>query len=130
MGLGIVKGFLVPWKRCYNLIMKTGIVRAKVLLFLVELVTDFVEAAVGMRVLLKFLGASSQASFVRWVYETSAPLLAPFEGMFPTRGVGAGFTLEVSALFALVAYSVAGYLISQLVVFVGSVAGESRKEKE
>lgn len=102
--------------------------RVRSLLFLVEIVTDFVLAAVGLRIALKFLGASATAPFVKWVYETTAPLLAPFEGMFPTKGLGNGFTLEVSALFAILAYAVVGYLISELVSFVGGVKKIRREE--
>ncbi len=102
--------------------------RAKLLLFLVELVTDFVGVVIGMRVLLKFLGANSQALFVKWIYETSNPLLVPFEGMFPTRGLGNGFTLEISALFALIAYSVVGYLISKLISFVNEIGNQHEKK--
>ena len=74
-----------------------------------------IEALIGMRILLKFLGAGQGAPFVRWVYETTQPLLRPFVGMFPTPGIQGGFVLEFSALFAIVAYAVGGYLLIEVI---------------
>ena len=80
---------------------------------------SFMEGVIGLRVILKLMGASTSAPFVQWVYETSKPLLYPFEGMFPSSHVGgAPFTIEFSALFALFAYIFIGYLFQEFMEYV------------
>lgn len=89
-------------------------ISAQAVLWLTNLVIGIVESIIALRILLKLLGASTIAPFVRWVYQTSQPLLSPFEGMFPSsRLPGGPFTLEFSALFALIIYGLVGYLISE-----------------
>lgn len=84
-------------------------------IFLTESIVGIVELLLGFRIVLKLLGARPAAPFVSWIYNTSAPLLAPFEDMFPTTSLGGSFTLEASALFALLAYACAGYLLETLI---------------
>ncbi len=80
---------------------------------------SFVEGVIGLRIILKLMGASTAAPFVRWVYETSKPLLYPFEGMFPSSQVaGVPFTIEFSALFALFVYIFIGYLLQEVLDYV------------
>lgn len=68
--------------------------------------------------LLKLFGARQTAPFVVWVYETTSPLLAPFAGMFPSPRLEGGFVIEFSALFGLIVYAFAGYLLHELLSFV------------
>ncbi len=76
-----------------------------------DIIFTFIEALLSLRILLKFLGANQSTAFVMWVYQTSKPLLAPFEGMFPSAITQGGFVLEVSVLFALLVYAFLGYII-------------------
>lgn len=80
---------------------------------LVSFVTTLVEGLLALRILLKLFGASTAAPFVRWVYETTQPLLNPFSGMFPSPQVSGGFVLEFSSIFALLVYAFVGFVISQ-----------------
>lgn len=89
-----------------------------IVLKLADLIFGFIEIVLGMRVFLKLLGASSSAPFVHWVYETSQPLLTPFQGMFRSSVLNGGFVIEPSTLFALLAYALIGYAINELVAFV------------
>lgn len=84
-------------------------------LVLTEAIVSLVEFLLGLRVILKFLGAFTSAPFVRWVYETTGPLLAPFNNMFPSSPLARGAEIEVSALFALVIYAFAGFLIESAI---------------
>ncbi|MCR4326859.1 MAG: YggT family protein [Candidatus Roizmanbacteria bacterium] len=84
---------------------------------LVSLVMGIIEGLLTIRVLLRLLGAG-EASFVTWVYETTAPLVAPFEGMFPQPTLSGGFVIEFSTLFALMVYSIAGYLLLEVFGFI------------
>ncbi len=80
-----------------------------------QFVIGFIEIAIVLRIVLKMLGASTAAPFVAWLYETTGPMLAPFNGVFPTPSVSGGFVLEISALVALVVYGLVGFLINTLV---------------
>jgi uncharacterized protein YggT (Ycf19 family) len=62
-----------------------------------------VDVLIGLRFLLELFGASSRSAFVLLVYFLSAPLVAPFRGIFPNAGKGV-FALEPAALVALAIY--------------------------
>jgi len=70
---------------------------------LVWFVASVVDVIVGLRFLLELLAASRQAPFVSLVYSVSAPLVRPFQGIFPAPGEG-GFFFDSAALVALVIY--------------------------
>jgi|SRR3989338_3477578 len=93
-------------------------IAASIVLKLVDYIFGFIEIILGMRVILKLLGASSQAPFSRWIYETSQPLLSPFQGMFPQSVLSGGFVVEPSTLFAILMYGLISYGISQLIIFI------------
>ncbi|MEX2515207.1 MAG: YggT family protein [Candidatus Paceibacterota bacterium] len=80
----------------------------------INIILTIVEGLLLFRLILKLLAADSSAIFTRWIYETSQPLLAPFEGMFPTV-VESGIALEMSTLFAIMVYALLGYLLIAIV---------------
>ena len=99
---------------CYTFIITT-MITPQILALCGYALISFMEGVIGLRVILKLMGASTSAPFVQWVYETSKPLLYPFEGMFPSSHVGGvPFTIEFSALFALFAYVFIGYLFQEV----------------
>lgn len=99
------------------------------ILTMLNVLVAFAESAIGLRLLLKLMGASTAAPFVRWVYETSKPLIYPFEGMFPSSALNnLPFTIEFSAIFALFAYMFLGYLLQEIIAFVNQ--GLIRLEKK
>lgn len=83
-------------------------------LSLISIVFAAVEVLIGMMILLKLFGAFSSAPFVRWVYQTTDPLLYPFSGMFPSPRIEGGFIIEFSAVFGLIAYTLVGSFISEI----------------
>ncbi len=85
---------------------------------LVNIIFGFIEGILAVRVLLRFFGASSGAPFVRWVYETSDPLLTPFRGMFPNSILTGGYVLEVNTLIAILIYAIAGYILGEIIAYV------------
>ena len=101
------------------------------ILAMLNLLIAFAEAAIGLRVLLKLMGASTAAPFVRWVYDTSAPLLAPFQGMFPSPVLSGPFVIEFSAVFALFSYMFLGYVLQALINFInqGGIKKISEEQK-
>ncbi len=79
------------------------------------------ELILGLRVLFRLFNANPTSTFVHWIYATSATLMAPFRGIFPSLVLDRGFVIDFSALFAMLVYALIGYL---LIVLVSSLAGE------
>ena len=86
--------------------------------FLVNLVFTIVEFFLAVRILLRLFGANPNTPFVKWVYDTSAPLLAPFAGIFPNTTIQGGFVLEIPSLFALLIYGFIAFLIIQAISLI------------
>ncbi|TLS38890.1 YggT family protein [Pseudalkalibacillus caeni] len=82
---------------------------------LINTIVGIVEAIIGIRIILKLFGANPNAPFVQWLYATSGPLLAPFQGIFPSPELDGRFVIEFSALFALIIYSIIGSLLIKVV---------------
>jgi hypothetical protein len=72
------------------------------------LVVGVVDAGLAIRFLFKLLGGSSQAGFVRFMYDITQPLVAPFHGIFNTTVQGKSI-LEPESLVAIVIYSLIGW---------------------
>jgi uncharacterized protein YggT (Ycf19 family) len=79
------------------------------------LIFTFISLLLAVRVILKFLGANTAAPFVSWVYNTSQPLLSPFEGMFPQVELQGAYTIEIPTLFALIIYAFIGFFAEELI---------------
>lgn len=60
---------------------------------------------------LRLLGASTDTSFVRWVYRSADRSMEPFRGIFPSREVGEVSVLDSSLLFAVIAYLVVALIV-------------------
>jgi YggT family protein len=82
------------------------------------LVVGVVEALIIIRVILKLLAANPSSGFVRFIYNVSAPLVAPFQGIFPTP-VTQNSVLELSAFVAIAAYALIAWVIVRLIAIVG-----------
>lgn len=102
-------------------------VASKFLFKLIEFVTNIVVGLLGIRIILKMFGASTTAPFVIWIYDTTKPILSPFQGMFPSPEIAPRLTLEFSAIFALVVYSFVGYLLTDALRMVDSKSKSSKK---
>lgn len=102
------------------------------LILLVQLVNGLiaiVEIFLGLRFLLKLLGANPGAPFVAWVYDMTTPLLTPFRDIFPSPVLKRGYILEFSTLFAVVIYAIIGWLIVEFINFISrSASGDRRIE--
>ncbi|WP_017187312.1 YggT family protein [Alkalibacillus haloalkaliphilus] len=82
---------------------------------LINIVIGIVQLILGFRIILKLFGAAETAPFVEWVYNTSNPLLHPFEGIFPSTVLDGTFVIEFSAIFAFLIYTLIGYFLTSLV---------------
>jgi len=72
----------------------------------------------GTRLAFSLLSADLTNTFVRWVYETSVPLMQPFRGIFSPEISGTGHVLELPVLFAMVAYALLGAIVFGLVAWL------------
>ncbi len=82
----------------------------------INIVIGFIEFFLGFRFLFRLLGANPASPFVAWLYETTSPLLAPFQGMFPVPRLEAGgFVFEFTTIVALLMYMFIGYLLMEIV---------------
>ena len=100
----------------------------KLLAGMLVIATNLVEGLLGLRILLKLLGASVNAPFVRWIYETTKPLINPFDGMFPSSEIIKGFHIEFSSIFALITYSFVGYMLIEAIDLISATAKQKPKK--
>ena len=84
----------------------------------VYLLAGIAEALIIIRVALKLLAANAATGFVRFVYGVSAPLVAPFQGIFPTPVSNAN-VLELSSLLAIVVYGLIAWGLVRLIFLLG-----------
>lgn len=77
-----------------------------------------VEVLVAIRFVLHLLGANSGSSFASLIYGVTAPLTAPFNGLFSNPSLGADSVLELTSLVAIIVYALVSYgLVRLLYVF-------------
>jgi hypothetical protein len=79
---------------------------------LVYFLVDVIEIILGLRFLLKALGANANG-FVTFIYRISQPLVNPFLGIFPAAG-GGGMVLEWATLLAMAVYALLAMLVVRL----------------
>ncbi len=82
-------------------------------------VIALIATLIALRFALKLLAASPQAEFVGFVYGVTAPLVAPFRGIFADSAQGF-FVFEPSSLVALVIYLLIGWGIVALIKILTS----------
>jgi YGGT family len=91
---------------------------AAVVGFIVGVVDIFIAA----RFLGKLFGASSQSAFINFIYQVSAPVVAPFTGIFGNSGSSTN-TFETASLVAIVVYAVIGWGLVVLIRIVTAPHG-------
>jgi uncharacterized protein YggT (Ycf19 family) len=91
---------------------------AAVVGFIVGVIDIFIAA----RFLGKLFGASSQSAFVNFIYQVSAPLVAPFNGIFGNSGSNTNY-FETASLVAIVVYAVIGWGLVVLIRIVTAPHG-------
>jgi uncharacterized protein YggT (Ycf19 family) len=88
------------------------VVRLAYIVVLVNLVL------LGLGFVLRLAGASTDAAFTRWVYRNVDRIMEPFRGMFPTHVVTGRSVIDVSLLFAMIVYALAGIAVHALVAWL------------
>ncbi len=80
---------------------------------IVSYVLSILEILLAFRLVFRMMGASTGSGFVSGIYALTAPLVAPFAGIFPNDSL-AGATLEWSTIIAMVAFALIGGLLLSL----------------
>jgi len=75
------------------------------------------DILIGIRVILKLLGADPDSGFAAFIYGTSAPFAAPFLGVVGSPRYGDS-VLEFPAMIAMLVYLLLGWLIVQAIWLV------------
>lgn len=95
-----------------------------VIVQLINLVMAVITFLIGMRVVMKVLGANPSTPIVWWVMQLSDQVVYPFQGIFTNPALDATRTLDIVALIALLAYAIIAYLVISLIdSLVLSIAG-------
>src|SRR5467141_5385681 len=76
-------------------------------------IVGFLDTLIAIRFVLKLFGANL-APFVRFMYDVTWPLVAPFHGIFNTDQVGRS-VLEPESLVAIAIYTLIGWGIVSLI---------------
>lgn len=97
---------------------------------LINLFVGAVMAILGLRFALRLFGANEAATFTSWVYETSAVLLEPFRGIFPTQTFENNVVLELTTILAMIVYAIVGMLLSSAVNTLSPLAVKPEKKSK
>ena len=73
-----------------------------------------VEGLIGLRIILKLIGANPDSGFASFIYNAAALFLAPFFGLVGSPAAG-GMVLEVPSLIAMIFYALLGWLLISVV---------------
>jgi hypothetical protein len=74
----------------------------------------FLEALIGIRIVLKLIGANFGAFFTQVIYGITDIFLWPFAGITPDPGVGA-FQLEISSIIGVIVYGLIAWGLIRLI---------------
>jgi YggT family protein len=85
-----------------------------IIISIVYFIFGFIEVVLGLRFVLRLLGANPDAGFVQLVYSIAAPFMAPFEAVFATPQVE-GTVFDWSVLLAIAVYALIAWGIASLV---------------
>lgn len=91
---------------------------SRVVLTIINFIFGLIELILLLRIVLELFAANPLTPFVSWTYSVSTTLLYPFQGIFPSPVLRGGFVLDISAIVALLVYTIIAYLISELIRFI------------
>jgi hypothetical protein len=86
------------------------------------LVFGVIEGLLAIRFALRALGANASAGFAEFIYGLTAPLVAPFVGLFSNPSSSTS-VLELNTIVAMVAYALLAWLLAKVIWLI---LGEDR----
>ena len=93
---------------------------------LTNFVFTIIEILLGLRFIFRLFAANSSAPFVDWLYRTSGVLVSPFHGIFTEPVIDAHFVFDITALIALVIYS----LLFSLIIYLFRILGNTGDHRD
>ncbi len=78
------------------------------------LLFGFLEALIGIRIILKLIGANPAAFFSQIIYGVTEVFLWPFSGLTANPGVGA-FQLEITSIIGMLVYGLIAWGLVRLI---------------
>ncbi|MGB8644826.1 MAG: YggT family protein [Anaerolineae bacterium] len=87
----------------------------------IGVILAFVEGLIAIRFILRLFGANPDAGFAQFIYGLTAPLVAPFAGLFGTPLFG-GSAFEFTSLVAMLIYVLLAWVIVKLILMFFSGA--------
>jgi uncharacterized protein YggT (Ycf19 family) len=82
---------------------------------LVPVTLAIVEGLLLVRIVLLLLAANPDAGFSSWIYALTAPLVAPFQGVFPGASGSQGHVLDTTAILAVIVYAIVARVVGAVV---------------
>lgn len=80
---------------------------------IIWLLFGFLEALIGLRIVMKLIGANPAAVFTQVLYGITDVFLWPFAGITANPGVGA-FQLEISSIIGMMVYALIAWGLTKL----------------
>ncbi len=84
---------------------------------LCNIILNVIQVLILLHIFLVLFKAN-RVPFVNWMLSLSAPFLRPFKGIFSRVSLKGDMPLDLSAVFALIIYSIAGYILIRLVMLI------------
>ena len=85
----------------------------RVLRTLINIVVGVVELLLIFRLIFKFLVVNTGTPFVAWLYDVTAPLVAPFSKILPDWQI-LNFVVDFATVAALIVFALAGSLLMMI----------------
>ncbi|MBI4993540.1 YggT family protein [Candidatus Wolfebacteria bacterium] len=84
---------------------------------IIKSINSLLEIFLGIRVVLKFFGASSKASIVDTIYKFSDLLISPFKSIFPNIYLTSGM-IDMVAISAMIGYLILTFIIIKILQLI------------
>jgi YggT family protein len=88
---------------------------------LINVVVGIIELLLIFRLIFKFLVVNTGTPFVAWIYDVTAPLVAPFSKILPDWKLS-DFVVDFATVAAIVVFGLAGSLLLMLFPYPRKVA--------
>ncbi|HEX2916162.1 MAG TPA: YggT family protein [Chloroflexia bacterium] len=94
---------------------------------IVYFVMGLLEVLLALRFLFRVIDAGTANGFVNFIYNLTAPFVAPFNGIFNDQAITRGSVVEFSTLIAMAIYALLTYGIIQLLNLLLTPSRSSRE---
>lgn len=93
---------------------------------IINFVFGLVILGLSVRFLFRLFDANSEDSLVKFIYNSTSPLLDPFRGIFPPDAIEPGSVLEYSTLMAILFYMIFVWFLAELIYVFSDYVKQKR----